>query len=957
MSCQELNSKVQAIADYFNITGNRIRTNAQNIRNKISAEGNLAEAKQLLAAAQAGLSELQRKENELSNLSDELAIANCSQVFVGTILGVARDTIIATQNGIANGQKAINDYERAVEKEKEEFEKNASKPQDPEPDSTVEKQGENQADDDSSSKQEPGQNQKPDVVPTPGQTTTQGNTGTAEGVSASPGPSGSSGVAEMPGKRLFNPLSKLSSYTYNITLYMITPDSYDKFLQSGRRKLDIGQGNSGVFIVAQSGGINKKTYNRAPGFELDYYIDNLKFTTTTNPKASGTSSYTTDISFTITEPYGFSFIQNLRKANDALKEYTSQTSYKDCIEAFKNFFVIGLRFYGYDINGNVITGQEPLYQEPLDPTGNGEALFEHYYDIILDGVKFNLNGKAVQYNCTASGVSGLALLGTKRGRIPTGVTVEGSTIHDALVGPNGLFTKLNKQEQEKINRNPPDQQFANEYDVVYLGDAFERLGIQSMVTQADLDKWRWPGADVKNTTESTDAAGKAPPDNDKRTLTFNNDTSIIQAITQIIQKSQFMEIALKTMYTNSKQPDPKQKNSEQVKNEIPTKLAWFNISTELTNPKWDTKINDWVYKTLYIIQIYEVPSLETPYGKNGAKYYGPHKRYDYWFTGQNNEIIDFNLTFNNLYHNIALGLIEGTGNPAGEASVNGQVSVTTGMKQGGDSTGSLNIGAEAQNSVTTYLFDPAAWAEAKLKILGDPDYLMNETTSSLSELYNRFYGSDNFTISAQGGQVFIEVDFKESQDYKNSTGLQSINESIAFYPYPEYVKKIAKGVVFMVTTVTSTFNNGRFEQTLETLAPSFPPDPNESQSDTGNTREAQNDQSAGNTNNSGASSGNTGATSGNTGQKQDPPVVPERPNGPGLSAPSNDTVGVQSPQTVSTQTGPVADDDALQEITVTGTRKNVSAEEGREAIIDTFTPQVNTPVDITVPVPRVNGRG
>ena len=66
----------------------------------------------------------------------------------------------------------------------------------------------------------------------------------------------------------------------------------------------------------------------------------------------------------------------------------------------------------------------------------------------------------------------------------------------------------------------------------------------------------------------------------------------------------------------------------------------------------------------------------------------------------------------------------------------------------------------------------------KIKILGDPDFLMRDQASSLSEVYNKFYGSDGFTVSAHGGQVFIEVEIKESKDYKNSTGLQEINEDI-----------------------------------------------------------------------------------------------------------------------------------------------------------------------------------
>jgi hypothetical protein len=41
-----------------------------------------------------------------------------------------------------------------------------------------------------------------------------------------------------PGKRLSNPLSNFSSYTYKISLYMITPDAYNAFVESGRSDIN-----------------------------------------------------------------------------------------------------------------------------------------------------------------------------------------------------------------------------------------------------------------------------------------------------------------------------------------------------------------------------------------------------------------------------------------------------------------------------------------------------------------------------------------------------------------------------------------------------------------------------------------------------------------------------------------------------------------------------------------------
>ena len=120
-----------------------------------------------------------------------------------------------------------------------------------------------------------------------------------------------------PGKRPQNPLANFSSYTYQISLYMITPDAYDAFIESGRKNINainnisaageqtinqqaatreaaINSGfvqgvgergrttsppspsapttikKGGAFLVAQSGGINNTNSKRAPGFDLDF---------------------------------------------------------------------------------------------------------------------------------------------------------------------------------------------------------------------------------------------------------------------------------------------------------------------------------------------------------------------------------------------------------------------------------------------------------------------------------------------------------------------------------------------------------------------------------------------------------------------------------------------------------------------------------------------------------------
>ena len=131
------------------------------------------------------------------------------------------------------------------------------------------------------------------------------------------------------------------------------------------------------------------------------------------------------------------------------------------------------------------------------------------------------------------------------------------------------------------------------------------------------------------------------------------------------------------------------------------------------------------------------------------------------------------------------------------------------------------MGKQAQNSVLTSLFSPGDYALSKITINGDPDYLMTESPSSLNSVYRQFYGK-GFTINPNGGQVFIEIDFKEGTDYNNTSGLLDINESILFWNYPKQVRNIVKGVSYMVREIDHSFSRGRFTQDLLCNINTFP---------------------------------------------------------------------------------------------------------------------------------------
>jgi hypothetical protein len=88
--------------------------------------------------------------------------------------------------------------------------------------------------------------------------------------------------------------------------------------------------------------------------------------------------------------------------------------------------------------------------------------------------------------------------------------------------------------------------------------------------------------------------------------------------------------ALTTIYTTQETPNKETASPDVIVNKNPRDIQWYNLGARVETLAWDTKVGDFSYKITYVIQPYKTPSTYTPYGKTNS-YYGPHKRYNYWF--------------------------------------------------------------------------------------------------------------------------------------------------------------------------------------------------------------------------------------------------------------------------------------------------------------------------------------
>lgn len=611
-----------------------------------------------------------------------------------------------------------------------------------------------------------------------------------------------------------NKLGDFSSYTYVLSLWMLTGEAYNDFETNGRKNIiDYAVGynssnpNQGAYLILQSGGVGPNT-PRSPGFDLDYFIDDFKIKTILAPSESQTTIVRSEFSFNVIEPYGFSFLNKLKIAGDNIIKYTKLPNVQKQQNPTRQLFVMGIKFQGYDKNGNILQTGSP-----------GDQGLESYFPIVITRINFKIDGKTTTYSIKGFSPGPYEATGTKRGVLDKAITLEAGTVEEALTGQNGFIDQLN--DYHKNLDYGKNGQPVNKFSIKFVGDVGKTATL-NLENNNDKMRWAWSGAqNTKQVNEAT--AQKVIPNNTKRTISLFAGNSIFQIVERVYVQSSYLTDALKVVYSEVYQPDPEKKDYvEEKDSKPPKKIKWYNISTKIKLLGFNENINDYVYDITYVISPYETPVLLNPFSNNVQAYYGPIKRYEYWFTGKNSEVINYEQTNNNGYYIVAL-------DPGKENSISttpAAVPTAPGKNQPADVQGEKGESMQAQAAYLTNLFDPRSYSHARINILGDPDFLMYDTLSEKSlAVYNQFYDPLNNKPHPLGGQVFIEMNFKEAVDYNNVNGLMKINDQITFWQYPQFIKNMVQGVSFLVKWVESSFSKGKFTQVLDCTINTFSTNP------------------------------------------------------------------------------------------------------------------------------------
>lgn len=666
-------------------------------------------------------------------------------------------------------------------------------------------------------------------------TSTSGQSNTANTKETGQKSTNSSGSAEYSNNRTDNPLNNFSSYTYSIVLYAISPEDANRYAETGQTPTD----RSKYYVVAQSGGISAAdsraiTSSGTPGpnqMGLDYFIDSLEFKTTIPNTAAKSVAQGSRIKLKIIEPYGFNFTEELKKLalaisrNSPMMKGVTDNNFNHRLMRY----ILGIRYYGYDSQGNLVTSNSGFVKNYSNGFSDVNSVIERYVVVSINSFKFKINENSTTYNIELQESAPQSALGTIMGNIQNTLTINGSTVGEVLVGSKGtnsksLVSELNYQLKERAKTDSNNKsELSHTYEIEFL-DEKNKLDPNGPIALAKLSerdaKTNTAGTAATTSESNVKASYKSQTFNSNiKTVAYRDGSEIVAMIDDIISKSSYVSDALKVL--NNENPE-----TGSIKNTSKKEFKWFSINPIVTTKKFDTKTNYWVYNIKYQIKPYNIYYVKSNNVTNFCKFNGAHKVYNYFLTGENTQVLNYELQYNALYFIPEISTLNERGYSVTAVNTSLAQPIPS-APQGGSGSSTVGVGINnetvPQENVRAQLYNPGDNYKVTMKIMGDPDWILTSTgiNSTVDKFQATIKSTSLSTIGASAdlgrsmfdGQLLVQVIFNTANDYLNN-GLMDVSDQVMTM-MPGARNFNIKGTIFTVSHVTSSFSKGSFTQTLD----------------------------------------------------------------------------------------------------------------------------------------------
>jgi hypothetical protein len=365
----------------------------------------------------------------------------------------------------------------------------------------------------------------------------------------------------------------------------------------------------------------------------------------------------------------------------------------------------------------------------------------------------------------------------------------------------GLAGSLNDYQQKLVKQKK--RAIADQYVIEFAPPSIAAANVKR------------PGAQDSTTApmQTPNSASKLNPaentvNRNARTWPVKAGTQIIKVIDDVMRNSSFItdqqnvEVAtavdpvtgIQTQTTNAKAGTGN--------------MQWYKITVTTTDLGYDNIIRDHAYKITFIITPYAIAQMTSQYFPD-SRYRGVHKAYQYWFTGENTQILSYEQNYNNAYRLV----LSGIGADAQKQTTtdfrdqNRYIYMATSSDQ---AQGAKNYANEPGNNAATFLYDPVSLSQVKLRIVGDPAWLQQGEVglgvNSKTFDFNPFNADGSINYDSQA--VMFSVAFNTPADYDFNTGIVNVNTNNRNGQPQEYY-------TFQAIKCKSIFSKGRFEQELD----------------------------------------------------------------------------------------------------------------------------------------------
>ena len=611
-----------------------------------------------------------------------------------------------------------------------------------------------------------------------------------------------------------NRLSGLASQTYTLSIYIMNVEEYKALIGSDRKVLPTQQ------LIMQSGGAPIGERNRH--FDLDFYIENLELDAVIGSQGAGAPHNVVDLKFEIIEPQGITLLPRLTAA---VKEHSGG---KETVN-HQNFLMV-IRFYGYDEFGNLVSNSQ---NNGGETTSDPNALVEKFIPFQFNDITYKLTDKAVTYSVTGVVPQTVVGYSTARGSIPFNFQLNAPDIKTLLNGDTQLLDAdeaaqgkpppsakkigglagrtVTQGLAQALNQHQEQLVAAGAYSIgdKYIIEVEEVAGLSDakMKKQGTVNKARAPMQQFSNPNEQK-LEEKQRLDTETKQYSITAGTQIVQLIDQVLKNSTYVTAQQTIAFdeiTNAKIQNPPVKT-----------VQWYRITQTCTPIGFDKKRKDYAYEIRYRISRYQINTPRSPYFPE-AMYRGVHKVYEYWFTGQNTEVINFEIE-NNSNYITSIGNDGLNNDTTGDARYVEKRFFETSPNS--STQGGLGQSTRPAAQLASRLYDPADVSKSTIDIVGDPDWITQ------SEL---FYTESNLSafepdgsINANAGETLYEVRFNRVVDYDMATGLTPVFKDNLDISQITGEKNLAQeAIVFTCLEVTSYFKEGKFTQKLEGTVRTF----------------------------------------------------------------------------------------------------------------------------------------